>query len=647
MKKENDMTSSTPLPGDTRLPSSEETLRGLMELGTAGDYPYAVEDFFRLPEKTGFDISPDGKYIAYVGPYQRRQNLFVIPTANLQQEPVQITFETDRDISGFLWANGHRLIYLKDSAGDENYQLFAVNVDGREAKALTPFPNVRTQLVDDLEDDDRSVLIALNKNNPQLFDPYRIDVYTGELQQLATNNNPAEPIDSWITDHDGKLRMAMKVKDGINACLMYRDHEGEPFREIITTDFRESIMPLAFDFDQPHIVYVSSNHGRDKSVVIAMDMHTRKEVGDPIYSHREVDVSSLAFSKKRRKLTAVTYITDKKHYHFLDEERRNLQQKLEKRLPGKEISLTSTNRNEDIYLVRAYSDRSLGAYHLYVAQEDRLEKICAISPWIREEDMVSMEPVEYRSRDGLTIHGYLTLPKSGNKNLPVVINPHGGPWVRDVWGYNPEVQLLANRGMAVLQINYRGSTGYGKKFWTAGFKEWGHKMQDDLTDGVKWLIEQGIADPDRVAIYGGSYGGYATLAGVTFTPELYACAIDYVGVANLFTFMKTIPPYWMPYLQMMYEMVGDPEKDQDRMHAGSPVYHVDQIQAPLLVIQGANDPRVNIDESDQIVKSLRSRNIDVPYMVKYDEGHGFRNEENRFEVYKVMLGFLKEHLLEH
>ena len=296
-------------------------------------------------------------------------------------------------------------------------------------------------------------------------------------------------------------------------------------------------------------------------------------------------------------------------------------------------------------MIRTYSDRSLGSYYLFDQNKMQIEKIADFSPWINEEEMAPMQPIKYQSRDGLTINGYLTLPLGKEaKNLPVIINPHGGPWVRDTWGYNPEIQLMANNGYAVLQMNYRGSTGYGRDFWEKSFKQWGRTMQDDITDGVQWLIDEGIADPKRVAIYGGSYGGYATLAGVTFTPDLYACAIDYVGVSNLFTFMTTIPPYWAPFLKMMYEMVGHPEKDKEQMAAASPVYHIDKIKAPLFVIQGANDPRVNIDESDQIVKALRAQGVDVLYMVKYDEGHGFHNEENRFEVYKAMLGFLNKYL---
>lgn len=296
-------------------------------------------------------------------------------------------------------------------------------------------------------------------------------------------------------------------------------------------------------------------------------------------------------------------------------------------------------------MVRTFSDRSLGAYYFFDQTKNILQKITDVSPWIDENDMAPMTPVSYQSRDGLTINGYLTLPVGAeHKNLPVIINPHGGPWVRDHWGYNPEVQLMANEGYAVLQINYRGSTGYGRRFWEMSFKQWGKTMQDDLTDGVDWLIKEGIADSKRVAIYGGSYGGYATLAGVTFTPELYACAIDYVGVSNLFTFMNTIPPYWKPYLDMMYEMVGNPEKDKEQMTEASPVFHIDKIKAPLFVIQGANDPRVNIDESDQIVKALRAKGVDVLYMVKYNEGHGFHNEENRFEVYNAMLVFLDKYL---
>jgi len=259
--------------------------------------------------------------------------------------------------------------------------------------------------------------------------------------------------------------------------------------------------------------------------------------------------------------------------------------------------------------------------------------------------MAGMKPVQYKSRDGLTIHGYLTLPKgTAPKNLPVVVNPHGGPWTRDNWGFNPEVQFLANRGYAVLQVNFRGSTGYGRKFWESSFKKWGREMQDDITDGVKWLIKKGIADPKRVGIYGGSYGGYAVLAGLAFTPDVYACGVDYVGVANLFTFMNAIPPYWELMRKMIYEMVGDPEKDKELMKAASPVYHVDKIKAPLFIAQGANDPRVNKGESDQMVEALKKRGIEVPYMVKDNEGHGFHNEENRFDFYRAMEKFLAKHL---
>ena len=274
-----------------------------------------------------------------------------------------------------------------------------------------------------------------------------------------------------------------------------------------------------------------------------------------------------------------------------------------------------------------------------------MEKVADLRPWIDPAHMAEMKPISYTSRDGLTIHGYLTLPVGRTaKNLPVVINPHGGPWARDEWGFNPEVQLLANRGYAVLQMNFRGSTGYGRSFWEASFKQWGRTMQDDISDGVQWLIDQGIADPDRVAIYGASYGGYATLAGITFTPELYAAAVDYVGVSNMFTFMNTVPPYWEPFKKMMYEMVGDPVKDSVMLREVSPVFHVDRIQCPLFIAQGATDPRVNKDESDQVVEALRARGVEVQYMVKDNEGHGFRNEENRFEFYEAMDAFLDQHI---
>jgi len=296
-------------------------------------------------------------------------------------------------------------------------------------------------------------------------------------------------------------------------------------------------------------------------------------------------------------------------------------------------------------LVRTFSDKTRGAYYLFNTKTNELNKLADISPWLDPLKMADMKPISYKSRDGLTINGYLTLPKdSPGTNLPVVINPHGGPWARDYWGFNSEVQFLANRGYAVLQMNFRGSTGFGREFWEISFKQWGKTMQDDVTDGVHWLINKGIADKDRIGIYGGSYGGYATLAGVAFTPELYSCAISYVGVSNLFTFIETIPPYWELYKKMLYEMVGHPEDDKELMLSSSPYHHADKIIAPLFVAQGANDPRVKKSESDQIVEALESRGIDVQYMVKDNEGHGFHNEENRMDFYNAMIEFLNKHM---
>ncbi len=601
-----------------------------------------LEDFFKNPEMSSFQISPDGKHYSYRAPWESRMNVFVKNVAT--NETVRITEQKDRDISGYFWANNNRIVYLKDDNGDENFYLVAVDADGQNLKALTKIEGVLTQIIDDLEDDKDHMIISLNKRNPQIFDPYRININTGEMKMIA--ENPGN-ITGWMTDHEGKLRVAMTT-DGVSNSLLYRETENAPFKTVLTTDFKEAMSPLFFTFDNK-MLYASSNLGRDKNAIVIFDPATGKEV-EKLYEDTQYDVTGLDYSRKDKKLLAVSYTAEKHKYHFLDKEFEAMHGKVTSRFPDLEVYFTSTTDEEDKFIVRTYGDKSLGAYFLYDRSSGEISDIGNPSPWINPEQMASMTPIKYQSRDGLTIHGYLTLPAGYTmetaKNLPVVVNPHGGPWARDDWGFNPEIQFMANRGYAVLQMNFRGSTGYGRAFWEASFREWGRKMQDDVTDGVNWLVDQGIADKDRVAIYGGSYGGYATLAGLAFTPDVYACGIDYVGVSNLFTFMGTIPPYWEPYKKMMYEMVGNPEDsvDMELLRSASPVFHADKITAPLFVAQGRMDPRVNVDESDQMVAAMRERGVEVQYIVKDNEGHGFRNEENRFEFYRAMEEFLAKHL---
>jgi len=599
-----------------------------------------VKDFFKNPEKTRYSISPDGKYFSYMAPYESRMNIFIQEIG--KDSAMRITSETDRDISGYFWANNNRILYLKDKGGDENYMLFAVDIDGSNYKPLTEFDKVKTQIIDDLKDIPDEVIVGLNKRIPQIFDPYRLNIETGKLTMLA--ENPGN-IAGWVTDHEGKLRVAVTT-DGVNSSILYRETEKYPFKTVLTTSFKESVNPLFFTYDNK-MLYATSNLNRDKSAAVIFDVANGKE-NELIYENPDYDVNYISASDKRKTILAAHFTSWKNERHTFDSVFVQVMTDLESKLPDVEIAITSWTKNEDKMIIRTYSDRTLGDYYVYDVNTKELTHIQEVSPWLKKDEMAQMYPIQYKSRDGLTIQGYLTLPvgytMESAKKLPVVVNPHGGPWYRDSWGFNPEVQFLANRGYAVFQTNFRGSTGYGKEFWQASFGQWGLKMQDDITDGVDWLIKEEIADPKKVAIYGGSYGGYATLAGLTYTPDLYACGVDYVGVSNLFTFFKSFPPYWEIYKEMMYEMVGNPETDSLRLVETSPALNADKIKAPLFIAQGANDPRVNKAESDQMVEAMKARGVEVEYMVKDNEGHGFRNEENRFDFYGAMEKFLAHYL---
>ncbi len=472
-----------------------------------------VEDFFRNAEKFGWRISPDGEYISYLSPHNGHTNVFVRKISDSAGIPV--TNDTVRNVYQYEW-KGNRILYLQDVGGDENFQLFSVALNGKGLKALTPFPKVRTQILDkwrDIPFKEKEVMIGMNKRDAQYFDPYSINIETGEMKVLFRND---KNYDSWFTDHKGVIRIATKT-DGVNTTYYQRATAADPFDSVLTTSFKDNFNIQFFTFDNKNI-YVSSNIGRDKAAIVEYNLAAKKEVKE-IYSNPDYDVDGLSYSQKRKVLTMANYTSWKGEHHFLDKETAGEYKKMQEKFKGYEVGIYGNNIAEDKFVVWTGNDKLAAKYYFYDKNTRATKFLANAMPWLSEDKMATMKPIEYKSRDGLTIHGYLTLPNGIEpKNIPVVVNPHGGPWYRDDWGFNPEVQMLANRGYGVLQMNFRGSTGYGKEFWLKSQKQWGKTMQDDITDGVQWLIKEGIADPKRIAIYGGSYGGYATLAGVTFYP---------------------------------------------------------------------------------------------------------------------------------
>lgn len=606
---------------------------------------YELRDFFQNPQRSAYALSDDGSMIGFLQPinvdHATRLNVFVqaLDQGKPIGTPKQITHETERDVDGFFWKGPNTIVYAKDFNGDENYHVLAVDAQTGESKDLTPFEGARAGIQDDLEDDPDHLLIAHNARNPEAFDVYRVNIHTGDQQAVA--QNPGNII-GWQTDHQGTVRLAI-ASDGLHTAVLHRRHDTDEFSVIIQTDFRTDVNPQFFDKDNQKF-YALSNRGRDTAALVLIDPN-QPEQEQLIFENAKYDLLGAGYSRLRHVLTAAYFEADKLHYHFFDEISAIRHQRLKDLLPGYEVSLQSATRDEKTFVVAAYSDRTPGHRFIYHDETQQLHHLGEINPKLNPAHMASMRPIRFTARDGLEIHGYLTLPVGMEpRDLPVVVNPHGGPWARDSWGFNPEVQFLANRGYAVLQINFRGSTGYGRRFWEASFGQWGLSMQDDISDGVAWLLKQRIADPNKLAIYGGSYGGYATLMAICKTPDVYAAAIDYVGVSNLLTFMQTIPPYWRPLLEKMYTMVGHPEKDRERLEATSPALNAQHIKTPLFIAQGAQDPRVNKAESDQMVNALKARHVEVEYMVKENEGHGFQNEENKFEFYERMEQFLEQHL---
>jgi dipeptidyl aminopeptidase/acylaminoacyl peptidase len=635
------------IPGDPSLPSSEEDLEKLASYDN-GNYKYQVEDYFAKPKASTFKFSPDGKYLSYREKDKNAKNHIFVK--NLETDEVKMAVEEKEElIRGYGWANDSRLIYVMDKGGNENYHLYAANLDGSNTKELTPYEGVQVNILNQLKEDKDHLIISMNKNNPQVFEPYKININTGKLEQLYKNEDVQNPIMGYIFDKDGKLRGFSRLRDGINMDLYYAV-DGKNYEIIKQTSWKDTFVPqFTYSSENPHEAYVISNLTSDKTEVYLYDLKEDK-ILKKLFANDNYDISGVSQSRNRDyELDYYTFEGEKHEIVPVSDYFKELHLRITARFPEQKYFIADKTDDENKYLILIQSDKLYGEYFSYDAKKETFQQVFNLMPQLKEEDMAGMRPITFKSRDGITLHGYITLPQAAieGKKVPVIVNPHGGPQgIRDSWGFNPETQLFASRGYATLQINFRISGGYGKEFLESGFKQIGRKAMDDVEDGLQYVIDQGWVDKEKAAIYGGSHGGYAVLRGLTKTPDLYACGVDYVGVSNLFTFMKTIPPYWKPYSKILKEIWYDEDVPEEKiiMEEVSPVFQIDKIKKPLFVVQGANDPRVNIDESDQIVASLRAKGVDVPYMVKYDEGHGFAKEENSIALYKAMMGFYAKHL---
>jgi dipeptidyl aminopeptidase/acylaminoacyl peptidase len=598
---------------------------------------------FGNPERVMPRISPDGSRLAWIAPHDGVLNVWVAPTGadgvGWAQAQV-VTDDTDRGIRMFAWAHdGRHLMYLQDTGGDENWRLHDVDLETMQRRDLTPFDDVQTQIIATEKKFPTEILVGLNRDNPQLHDVYRLDLVSGDLVKEVENPG----FIGWVADAQLVVRAGIAPQPDGGAIVMVRGSAEEEWRPLLSISAEDALTtgPLAFSEDGASLL-AESSVGADTARLVRFDLATGD--AEVLAADPEADVTDVQLHPDTREPQIVTFLKDRMEYQVLDPSVAPDLAAIRALHPG-DPSFAGADDADGTWLIGFTNDAGAVPYYSYDRDTRSGRFLFEHQPELSRYDLAPMEPFSFTSRDGLTIHGYATFPPGADRQgLPTVLNVHGGPWARDAWGFDPEAQWLANRGYLCVQVNFRGSTGYGKAFVNAGDREWGGRMQDDLVDAVAFVTAQGWADPARVAIYGGSYGGYAALAGAAFTPDVFRCAVDIVGPSNLKTLIETIPPYWAPMIAQFHRRVGDPEEDADFLWSRSPLSRASSIRIPLLIAQGANDPRVKQAESEQIVAALRDAGIDHEYLLFPDEGHGFAKPENRLRFYAAAERFLARHL---
>jgi dipeptidyl aminopeptidase/acylaminoacyl peptidase len=599
---------------------------------------------FGNPERTSPQLSPDGSALAWIAPRDGVLNLWVAPIGVesgvdwTAAKPV--TEDTDRGIRSFGWArDGRHVLYVQDVGGDENWRLYDVDPESLERRDLTPFEGIHATIIGTSKRRPDEVLVGINADNPQLHDVYRLHLSSGELVKEIENPGYA----GWLADEDLVVRCAVDPQPDGSFNVLVRDSGADDFRFLLAVPAEDATSTdvVSFSGDGRSLLMISSA-GTDTGRLTRVDLATGEST--VLAEDPEADVSGALLDPDTRDPQIVMVLKDRMTYIVLDP---SVEEDLKavRALHAGDPSISGRDEADTTWLIAFNVDAGSVTYFTYdrAAKTGRL--LFSARPALASYELAPMEPFSFRARDGLLIHGYLTFPPGlGRSGLSAVVDVHGGPQVRDTWGYNPEAQWLANRGYLSIQVNYRGSTGYGKAFVAAGDREWGGKMHDDLVDAVDYAISEGLADRSKVAIYGGSYGGYAALVGAAFTPDVFCCAVDIVGPSNLKTLLETIPPYWAPMIAQLYRRVGNPETDAEFLWSRSPLSRARDIRIPLLIAQGANDPRVKQAESEQIVAALTEAGIDHEYMLFPDEGHGFAKPENRIKFYTAAERFLAKYL---
>lgn len=597
-----------------------------------------LEVLFGNPERTMPRVDPEGKRLAYLAPHEGVLNVWVRTIGGKDDKVV--TRDTKRGITQYFWAEDNvHLVYLQDRDGDENWHIYAVNLNSMEIRDLTPFEGIHAQIVETNPDFPDEILVALNIRDRRFHDVYKIRLQSGREELVV--ENPGDVL-SWVADHKLQIRGCLLQTEDGGFHIKVRDDINEEWRPLVTWTQEEGF-PEIYGF-APGGQSIYLGDPRDWNSTRLVELSCASGEISVIAQDMEYDVDGVLIHPTKHYLQAVAFYRDRREWIAIDERVKGDFQAIQTVNSG-DFVILSRNKEDTVWLVSFTQDNHPVSYYSYDRDTGKATFLFTSRPELDKYLLAHMKPIVLEARDGLTLHGYLTLPPGiPSKSLPMVLNVHGGPWGRDVWGLHPEAQWLADRGYACLQINYRGSTGYGKKFLNAGNREWGAKMQDDLTDAVNWAVSQGIADPKRVAIYGGSYGGYAALAGAAFTPDVFACSVDMVGPSSIVTLIRSFPPYWTPMKNVFIKRVGDPDEEEEFLRSRSPLFSADKIRIPLLIAQGANDPRVTRIESEQIVEALKRNGRDVEYLLYPDEGHGLVRPENRLHFYRAMENFLAKYL---